>query len=130
MAWHTTKEASSTVQKCAKYPTEEGFSTILVGGYSTFLSHKARNEWMEYVRDLKEYLDYSTAEQRLLSIQYQQNGNPVDLSWAMVARERAFFNAEKTMYAIAKNWVNPKITPIDSSDTDFDLFDSHVPVNP
>tara|TARA_B100001778_G_scaffold330827_1_gene333993 strand:- start:17892 stop:18221 length:330 start_codon:yes stop_codon:yes gene_type:complete len=105
MAWHTTREGGTT-QKCVKYPDQVGFSTVLVGGFSTVLSHQARNDWMDYVNGLNEYREYRTAEQKLLAIQYQQNGNPNDLSWAIVARERVFHNAEKALYNIAQAWAS------------------------
>lgn len=105
MAWHTTREGGTT-QKCAKYPDQTGYTTILVGGFSVPLSHQARNDWMEYIADLDEYRVYRTAEQKLLAAQYQQNGNAEDLSWALVARERAFQSAEKAMYQAGKAWAS------------------------
>lgn len=105
MSWHTTREGGTT-QKCVKYPDRVGYTTVLVGGYSTTLSHQARNEWMEYVNSLDEYRSYRTAEQKLLAIQYQQNGSTEDMSWAIVAREKAFHSAEKSMYQIGKAWAN------------------------
>lgn len=103
MSWHTTKEGG-TAQKCVKYPDRIGYSTVLIGGYSVPLSHQARNDWMEYVNGIDEYRAYRVAEQKLLAIQYQQNGNPEDISWAIVAREKFFHNAEKSLYEIAKSW--------------------------
>lgn len=111
MAWHTTREGGTT-QKCIKYPDKVGYSTVLAGGYSTVLSHQARNEWMEYVNSLNEYREYRVAEQKLLSIQYQQNGNPNDLSWGIAARERAFHAAERTLYDIGKAWTSFPAPPV------------------
>lgn len=105
MAWHTTREGGTT-QQCVKYPTEVGFSTVLVGGYSTVLSHRGRNDWMEYVNSLDEYRIFRIAEQKLLAIQYQQNGNPNDISWGIVAREKVFNDAEKSLFQIAKTWTS------------------------
>ena len=103
MAWHSTREGGTT-QKCVKYPDQVGFSTVLVGGFSVTLSHQARNDWMEYVNSLTEYREYRNAEQKLLSIQYQQNGNPSDLSWGVVARERSLQSSERVMFNIARAW--------------------------
>lgn len=104
MAWHTTKEGGTT-QKCVKYPERVGYTTILVGGFSTILSHQGRNDWMELVNPSDEYRAYRTAEQRLLSIQYQQQAVVEDLSWAMATREKFFHNRERDLYELGKNWV-------------------------
>jgi len=112
MAWHTTKEGGTT-HKCVKYPEKTGYTTILVGGYTTFLSHEARNDWMEFINPSDEYRAYRTAEQRLLAIQSQQQTSANDLSWSMATRERFFHNTEKTLYDIGKEWVlgGPVFTP-------------------
>ena len=108
MAWHTTREGG-TSQQCVRYPDQIGLSTVLVGGFSTNLCHQARNDWMEYVNSLTEYREYRNAEQKLLAIQYQQNGNPNDISSSILARDRFFQNAEKSMYNIAKAWASVPI---------------------
>ena len=103
MAWHTTREAGTT-QKCVKYPDRVGFTTILVGGYSTVLSHKARNDWAIYIANLAEYAEYRVKEQQLLAAQYQQQGHPKDISWTIIQRELAFHNATTVMFLVAEAW--------------------------
>lgn len=111
MAWHMVNQGGSAFT-CIKYPNKIGFNTVLAGGFSTWLSTEARNDWMEYVQNNPAYAEYKTAEQRLLSMQMQQAATAADLSWSLVAREKEYRDKEKIMFEVAKEWCIQVTQPI------------------